>query len=349
MNKISAVEYIWLDGVQPTQALRSKCRILPYKESMNVADLPEWSFDGSSTQQAEGDDSDCLLKPVTLVRDPVRGNDHYLVMCEVANPDGSDHSSNTRASLRKAMEEGGVDHDPYIGFEQEYTLFKDHRPLGWPKEGYPAPQGPFYCGVGAKNVFGRSLVEEHMKLCNEAGLCFYGINAEVMPGQWEFQIGYRGLPGEKVDPLTVSDHVWIARYLMCYLGEQYGVEISFDNKPVKGDWNGAGMHTNFSTKNMRDPAKGQHTIEMAIQHLSQKHTDHIEAYGDGLAERLTGEHETCSIKDFRAGASDRGASIRIPVTTASKGYGYIEDRRPGANADPYRVAEKLVKTICLAD
>lgn len=344
--KVSIVDYIWLDGAHPTQALRSKSRCLSYNESMELNDLPEWSFDGSSTQQASGNDSDCLLNPVFMIQDPIRGKGNYLAMCEVLNADGSIHESNQRAILRDAMEKYGYSADAYIGFEQEYTLFHKNRPLGWPEEGYPAPQGPFYCGVGSKNVYGRDLVEEHMRLCNQVGLCMYGINAEVMPGQWEFQVGFRGNADEKADPLTMADHLWLARYIMHHLGEKHGIEISFDNKPIKGDWNGAGMHTNFSTRKMRDPESGQATIDQAIKSLESKHADHVKQYGDDLESRLTGLHETCSIDEFRAATSDRGASIRIPVSTASRGYGYIEDRRPGANADPYVVSRLLVSTIC---
>ena len=343
---VSHVEYLWLDGAKPTQQLRSKSRVLAYNSQMQLSDLPEWSFDGSSTGQAEGNDSDCLLNPVSLITDPIRGKGNYLVLCEVLNADGSIHASNQRAKLRHAMEVCGYEKEPYIGFEQEYTFFKDSRPLGWPVDGYPAPQGPFYCAVGSKNVFGREIVEEHTKVCVEAGLCLYGINAEVMPGQWEFQIGYRNIEGEKADPLTMSDHMWFARYLLHRVAEEHAVEVSFSNKPIEGDWNGAGMHTNFSTNQTRSKTEGKKAIDKAIENLEFKHKEHIEVYGAGLAQRLTGNHETCSINEFKSGVSHRGASIRIPVSTASNGYGYLEDRRPGANSDPYLVSLMLVNTIC---
>lgn len=345
MSELSLAEYIWLDGAKPTRELRSKSRVVSVGKKPKPSDFPEWSFDGSSTGQAEGNDSDCLLVPVTCVKDPFREGENYLVLCEVQNPDGSDHESNSRAELRKVLEAGADEQEPWIGFEQEYTLFERRIPLGWPENGFPAPQGPYYCGVGADEVYGRELVEEHMKKCLEAGILLYGVNAEVMPGQWEFQIGYRGISGEKVDIMTVSDHTWLARWILKRLSEPYGISVSFDNKPIKGDWNGAGMHTNFSTKDIRDPNKGRAAIDKAMKLLAKKHKEHVPLYGAKLAERLTGLHETSDIDTFSHGVAHRGSSIRIPRPVELKGCGYFEDRRPGANADPYLVAARLCVTV----
>ncbi len=344
---LSQAEYIWLDGAAPTAQLRSKTRLIASPEDRAVAltDFPRWSYDGSSTYQADGGDSDLLLEPVTFVPDPIRGAPHHLVLCEVLNADGTPHATNTRAPLRAELDAGAADEEPWFGFEQEYTLFTDGRPLGFPKNGYPAPQGPFYCGHGADKVFGRDLVEAHTTACIAAGLMLYGINAEVMPGQWEFQIGYRGVLGESADPLTVADHLQFARYLMGRLGERFGIEVRFDAKPVKGDWNGAGAHTNFSTYAMRAPG-GLAAIHDAIERLRANHRVHIEGYGAGNGDRLTGLHETCAIDRFRSGVADRGASIRIPRHVFEQGYGYLEDRRPGANCDPYVVCTLLLSTIC---
>lgn len=344
---VAHAEYIWLDGAEPTKSLRSKTRILEFnkKTKTGINDFPEWTFDGSSTYQAPGDKSDLVLKPVNFVKDPIRGNGSYLVMCEVFHMDGHPVKSNTRANLRKVLAAKGAELDPWLGFEQEYTLFARGRPLGWPKSGFPEPQGPFYCSVGADRSFGRPIVEEHMKLCLEAGLLFFGINAEVMPAQWEFQIGHRGFLAEKADPLTASDHLWIARWLLLRVAENYGVVASFANKPVKGDWNGAGAHTNFSTKEMRDKKTGWVTIERLIDALKSRHKLHIDGYGHGLADRLTGHHETCDINTFRAGPSDRGASVRIPHEVTKNKCGYIEDRRPGANCDPYVVSALLIEAL----
>jgi glutamine synthetase len=347
---LGQAEYIWLDGALPTQKLRSKTRIVAFSSDkpVDIENFPQWSFDGSSTFQAVGSDSDLLLQPVNFVDDPIRGAGNYLVMCEVLNPDETPHYTNQRARLRKIMEVA-TEEEPWVGFEQEYALIKGNAPLGFPETGYPAPQGPYYCSVGSDVAFGRSVVEAHTKACLDAGLMIYGINAEVLPGQWEFQIGYRGIEGESADPLNVSDHLWIARWLLYRMTEDFGVIPSFDAKPVKGDWNGSGKHTNFSTKAMRSPETGMAAIERAIEALSGKHKEHIVVYGDGLAERLTGLHETASIHEFRGGIADRGASIRIPQAVALKGYGYLEDRRPAANADPYAVSARILETICAAE
>jgi glutamine synthetase len=343
----SQVTYIWIDGSNPTQTLRSKVRIVPNKNNnLTLQDLPQWNFDGSSTYQAEGSDSDLILQPICMVNDPVLGKGNYLALCEVLNPDETPHISNKRAHLAEVMKKFGQKYDPWFGFEQEYTLFDGQQPLGWPERGYPAPQGPFYCGVGADEVFGRHLVESHAQACLDAGIMLYGTNAEVMPGQWEFQIGYRGSPEESADPLTVCDHLWLARWLLYRLGEEYDISAKLHPKPVKGDWNGAGKHTNFSTNAMRDPKTGMAAMEKAIKALEKRHLEHIAVYGHDLEQRLTGKHETAHISQFLAGIGNRGASIRIPRPVANKGYGYIEDRRPGANANPYEVAAILVETIC---
>lgn len=349
MNALSYAEYIWLDGGQPVQRTRSKSRVVSVPDAPRASDFPAWSFDGSSTEQASGDDSDCLLEPVCVVRDPLRGAGNYLVLCEVQNPDDSPHATNQRATLRSVMaaaDANGEKTDPWVGFEQEYTLYRDGRPLGFPANGFPGPQGPYYCGTGADRIYGRQIAEEHARACLDAGIQIYGLNAEVMPGQWEFQVGFRGIEGETGDALLISDHAWLARWLLHRIGERHGVEVSFDNKPVKGDWNGAGMHTNFSTAQTRDPSTGMASIEAAIGRLEQRHGQHIRLYGDKLAERLTGLHETCDINTFKWGVANRGASIRVPKPVATKGYGYLEDRRPGANADPYVVAASLIATVC---
>ena len=343
---LSQATYIWLDGAEPTQTLRCKMRVLQHsKGAMKIQDFPEWGFDGSSTNQACGHDSDLILQPVFFTNDPLNAGANYLVLCEVLNPDGTPHPTNKRARLRELMKKAKK-HEPWIGFEQEYTLFRGTQPLGWPERGYPAPQGPFYCGVGADEVFGREMIEEHTQACIDANLMIFGTNAEVMPGQWEFQIGYRGISSESADPLTVSDHLWVARWLLYRIGEDFDISAKLHPKPMKGDWNGAGKHTNFSTKATRDPKTGMAAINKAIAALKANHNAHIAIYGHGIEERLTGRHETASYREFSSGVGHRGASVRIPRGVANQGYGYLEDRRPCANANPYEVAAMLIETIC---
>jgi glutamine synthetase len=329
-------EYIWVDGSEPTKKLRSKTKILPGPVK-DLKQVPDWGFDGSSTYQAEGHASDCILKPVFLCPDPIRGADNILVMTEVYSADGRPHPTNMRAPLRAVAEKYAA-HEPWFGMEQEYVFFKGNRPLGWPEQGYPAPQGPFYCGVGADEVFGRPIVEKHMDACLAAGLKFAGINAEVMPGQWEFQIGPAGV-------LEVGDHLNLARWLLFRVGEDFGVNTSLDPKPIKGDWNGSGCHTNYSTKAMREEG-GIKVIMAACEKFRPRADLHVANYGVGIEERLTGKHETASYKTFLYGVGNRGASIRIPLHCEQAGKGYLEDRRPCANIDPYVVARLIVETTC---
>ncbi len=325
-------EYIWIDGTEPTAKLRSKTKVLA-----DGAELPIWGFDGSSTNQAAGHSSDCVLKPVFSCPDPVRGGNDVLVLCEVLLPDMTPHPTNTRALLTPIAERFEAQ-ESWFGIEQEYTFFKDGRPYGFPIGGFPGPQGPYYCGIGADEVVGRDIVEAHLDACIEAGLEISGINAEVMPGQWEFQIGPAG-------PVEVSDHMWIARYLLYRIAEDFGVSVTLDAKPAPGDWNGAGAHTNFSTKAMRE---GYEPIITACEALGEKALDHVKAYGAGIEQRLTGLHETAPWSEFSYGVSNRGASVRIPWQVEIDKKGYIEDRRPNANVDPYTVTRLIVDTCCTA-
>ena len=330
MSKIRA-EYIWIDGTEPTPLLRSKTKIVD-----QGAELPIWGFDGSSTNQAPGKASDCVLKPVFSCPDPLRADGDLLVMCEVLLTDMTPHPTNTRHKLVEAIKPF-ADQEPWFGIEQEYTMFKGSRPLGFPANGgYPGAQGPYYCGVGSDDIFGRPLVEAHMQVCLEAGLEIAGINAEVMPGQWEFQVGPLG-------PVEVSDQLWLMRWLLNRVGEDFDISVTLDPKPVRGDWNGAGAHTNFSTKAMRE---SYDAVVAACEALASKADLHIKNYGDRIEARLTGQHETAPWNKFSYGVSDRGASVRIPWQVAKDGKGYIEDRRPNANCDPYTVTRLIVETCC---
>ena len=327
-------EYVWLDGYRPTQSLRSKVKIDDY------ADV--WSFDGSSTQQATGDDSDCILNPVAEYKtlDRIRadatqtrpGLEGTYVMCEVLDAEHGPHGSNTRTDCVNL-----VSNDWWFGFEQEYFMYKDGRPLGWPEKKAPRPQGDYYCGVGEGNVVGREIVDRHTEACMNADIGITGTNAEVALGQWEFQVLGSGI--------RAGDDLWMARYILQRIAEMKGVSINFQPKPQKGDWNGSGMHTNFSNDDMRHQGSEAKLVKMC-EKLSKTHKSAMRHYGSGNDKRLTGKHETQSIKKFSYGVSDRGASIRIPIVTVDNNWnGYLEDRRPAANADPYRVMRHIVRTL----
>ena len=326
------LEYIWLDGYEPAPNLRSKTTIKDFESFPTLEELPRWNFDGSSTQQAEGGSSDCLLLPVAVFPDATRRNG-ALVMCEVLLPDGSPHPSNSRATI---LDDPGA----WFGFEQEYFLMHHGRPLGFPEEGYPGPQGPYYTGVGYKNVgdVARQIVEEHLDLCLDAGLNHEGINAEVAKGQWEFQIFGKGSK-------SAADQMWVARYLLARLCERYDVDVEWHCKPVRGDWNGSGMHCNFSTAYLREHG-GKAYFEALMGAFDQYKNEHIAVYGPDNHLRLTGLHETQSIDKFNYGVANRGASIRIPHSFVNQGYrGYLEDRRPNSQGDPYKIASRILQTI----
>ncbi|WAR31047.1 GLuncharacterized [Mya arenaria] len=333
-------EYVWIDGTG--QGIRSKCKTLDF-EPKDPSECPVWNYDGSSTYQAEGSNSDMYLRPCAIFNDPFRRGKHKLVLCDVYKYNNEPAETNKRCTCKKVMEEAKSE-IPWFGIEQEYTLLShDGHPFGWPKNGFPGPQGPYYCGVGANRVYGRDIVEAHYRACLYAGVKIAGCNAEVMPAQWEYQVG-------PCEGISMGDHLWLARYLLERVAEDFGVVVTLDPKPMPGDWNGAGAHCNFSTQKMREKG-GIKEIEKAIDRMSSQHRRHITAYdpneGEDNKRRLTGLHETSSIEDFSAGVANRGASIRIPRQVAADGFGYLEDRRPSSNCDPYAVTEVIIQTAVL--
>jgi glutamine synthetase len=331
------LEYVWLDGYEPVPNLRSKTQIKEFAKFPKLEELPWWGFDGSSTRQAEGKSSDCMLKPVAVYPDTTRKNG-VLVMCEVYMPDKkTPHPSNARATIHD-------DSGAWFGFEQEYFFYKHGRPLGFPEgeNNFPYPQGEYYTGVGYKNVgcIARELTEKHIDLCLDAGINIEGINSEVAKGQWEFQIFGKG-------SRTAADQMWMARYIMMRLGEAYGVDINWHCKPLGKDvdWNGSGMHTNFSTTHMRDVG-GKDYFEKLMAAFDKYKNEHIAVYGPDNHLRLTGLHETQSIDKFNYGIANRGASVRVPHSFADNDYkGYLEDRRPNSQGDPYKIASRILQTI----
>jgi len=335
------LEYVWLDGYKPEPNLRSKVKIVDYESIKNIVQigkLPVWNFDGSSTNQADTGNSDRLLNPVRVYTS--RGfpldNSTVYVLCEVLTPDGTPHETNKRAKLNEEEE------DLWFGFEQEYFIREEiNGTMLGHKRNILKGQGEYYCGVG-HNVAGRDFVEEHLDMCLEHGIDITGTNAEVALGQWEYQVFSKG-------KLKGGDDLWMSRYFLYKISEKYGYHIDLHPKPLThGEWNGSGLHTNFSNKRMRN--KGGYEYFTAIfNSFGSRHEDHIKAYGSNNNLRLTGEYETQSIDKFSWGVSDRGASIRVPQETAKQWKGYVEDRRPGSNADPYKIIKEIVTSLITAE
>lgn len=353
------LEYVWIDFDSNP---RSKIKIINSK-NFDITKLPEWNFDGSSTGQAEGKDSDVIIKPCTVFLNPfIEYMESYLVLCDCWNKDGSPHITNHRVKLVETYLQC-EEQKPLFGIEQEYVIFERTKcekkqitmcddsfmtdkldlpkPYKWVIHNEPGygPQGPYYCGVGGGVCFGREVSEKHLEMCLKAGLEICGTNAEVMASQWEYQIG-------PLNPVELSDQMWISRYILHKVSESFSCVISFHPKPYKGNWNGSGGHTNFSTKQMREEG-GLEEIKVACEKLALTHKSHMEVYGKFNEQRLTGLHETSSMDSFSWGISNRGCSIRIPLNVYKDGFGYLEDRRPASNLDPYLVCEKICSTVCL--
>lgn len=334
MDKI-ILEYVWIDS---SSKLRTKLQIRFLDKFRPL--LPQiglWSCDGSSTGQKESSsDSEVYLNPVTMYKNPFYRNniDAYLILCESTTSSGKPLSSDTLSIAKNMFDKLDKPLDFWFGFEQEYVMYQNGRLLGWPLDGEPEKQGKYYCGVGTDRTFGRKLVDEHMEHCLYAGVQFAGINQEVLPGQWEYQVGIcRGISG-------VYD-LWISRYIMERLSEKHNIIISLDPKPVEGDWNGSGLHTNFSTRDMRNDYD---YIMKAINSLEKNHEELIKVSGDN-SKRLKGTHETSKIDVFTYGVGDRTASVRIPKITYANKKGYIEYRVPASNADPALIVAKIIESM----
>ena len=341
------LEYLWIGG---NNELRSKTKVetFNYGSKISLKNIPIWNFDGSSTNLAETEDSEILLLPVGLYVDPLRING-YLVLCETYySSDKKPTKTNNRHQAFKLFQKK-LDEKPWYGIEQEYFIIdpKTNKPLGLPdeKKNKDACQGQYYCSVGAENAFGREIVEEHLQACISCGLKISGVNAEVAPGQWEFQIG----PAVGIE---AGDHMCVARYLLIKIAEKRGMSINFEPKPVKGKWNGSGCHTNYSTVAMRNGTKehdGLYYIDQAIEKLSKKHDEHMKVYGEGNDQRMSGSYETSCYDVFSDGIADRGCSIRRGNMTVDQKKGYFEDRRPSSNCDPYLVTSKIFETTVLLE
>ena len=331
------LEYIWLDGYKPEPNLRSIIKVVD-SQPADITKVPEWGFDGSSTMQAEGFSSDCYLKPVRMYQSlRITSTPLIYVLCEVLDKDNKPHETNDRSKL------GEEDNDFWIGFEQEYFIRSSHNKdvLGFERGGSVDPQGKYYCGVGGQ-IVGRELSDEHLDYCLDLGINVEGTNAEVALGQWEYQIFSKG-------KLAAADDLWMSRYILHKLAEKRGYSIELHPKPIQiGEWNGSGLHTNFSNKKMREEG-GESYFKSIFNAFETRKELHIENYGSDNHLRLTGKFETQSIDKFSWGVSDRGASIRVPKSVGETWKGYLEDRRPSSNANPYKVISVIYDALTFAN
>ena len=367
------MEYVWIDAAG---GMRSKTRVanldtVAFNNQCILSDAErwEWSFDGSSTGQATGTDSDVILRPVAVYRNPFYNDTHdrfvpttaLLVLCDTYDKNGTTpHATNARVRCAQTETACAAD-EPLFGIEQEYILFRRDKevPYQWAGTGDPGcgGPGPYYCGVGGDRCFGRKIADQHLQACLRAGIEICGTNAEVTASQWEFQIG--PLPA-----LQAADQLWMARYILLRITEEHGCCATFHPKPLR-TWNGSGGHTNFSTAVMRgskpestdamrstnssDAINAMSAIMDACIKLQATHAEHMAVYGEFNEARMTGLHETSCMHECTWDVSDRGRSIRIPRHVANQGHGYLEDRRPAANMDPYLVTERIMRTCCLSE
>lgn len=336
-------EYVWIGG---RGELHSKTMIIRrlIKEPLNVAYYPKWNYDGSSTNQAEGDSSEIFLQPVCVFWDPFRKDQKgVLVLCETYNPNGTPAINNNR-SLAYERFDKKMYTSPWFGLEQEYYIYKNsYSPLNFHDK---IKQGSFYCSCGSENTFGRQIAEDHLNACLYSGIKVSGINSEVGPAQWEFQVG-------PLEGISAGDHLVMARYILNRVSEKYGLIINYDPKPERLEsdkWNGSGCHINFSTLFMRNKNYDcMNYIVKAIDKLSENHTEHMMVYGENNIKRLTGKNETSSFAKFTSGKANRNASVRIGNETLKNNCGYFEDRRPASNIDPYLATSTMYNTIVIDD
>jgi glutamine synthetase len=353
-KKMITVEYIWIGGRDTHTDLRSKVRRISVPNftpnlsyiqlnEQYLSKIPIWNFDGSSgitgmTKINSEDDTEIILKPVAICNDPFRKDSSLWILAECCLSDEQPHESNTRYDAASIFQQYENEH-PWYGLEQEYVMIdpKTERPLGWTRFEQPENQGKNYCGNGYRTVFRRDLLEKHFQACIEAGLTVSGYNAEVMPGQYEFQIG-------PVEGIAAADQLIFARFILLRIAEEAQLIVSYSPKPIKGNWNGSGLHHNFSTKRMREEG-GYDEIEKVIQELERRHSLHLRMYGEDNQTRLTGKHETSSFIEFSYGVGTRNTSVRIPNESKKFQKGYFEDRRPSANCDPYHSTSILMQAV----
>ena len=331
-NFNTVLEYIWIGG---NGEIRSKTRVLNMAINKNI-DMPCWNYDGSSTNQADSNsNTEVILKPCKLFKNPFINDNisnHFLVLCETLDTNMNPLPTNHRHNANKLFEMN-LSLEPWFGLEQEYFMI--HK--GEIGINLCSEDGRYYCGTQLNHIE-RTIVEEHLQACLTAKINISGLNAEVAPRQWEFQIG-------PCTGIESGDHMIIARFLLERIAEKYDVVINYTPKLYK-HINGSGCHTNFSTSVTR-VENGIKEIYKCMSKLEKKHNKHIQVYGKNNENRLTGIHETSSIHKFSFGVGTRNTSVRIPNQVVKDGCGYFEDRRPAANIDPYQVTSLIFQTCCL--
>jgi len=327
---IIIAEYIWIDG---DCNIRTKTKIFDHQNKLNISDFPKWNFDGSSTGQSETKNSDLVLNPIYFKSNPMFSSpqmEYYIVLCEI---EGTIEYSKLVETYNNTFQL-----EPWFGIEQEYIMIDQFDKLYGIDEYDKLNSNRFYCNIGNTNPICRKIINEHTRICIDSGIKICGTNTEVTPSQFEFQIG-------PLDPLEVCNQLWIARYFLISIAEKYSVNITFHPKPFS-NLNGSGAHTNYSTKKTRED-NGISEIYKMIDKLSKKHKEHIEVYGKYNELRLTGTNETANINEFKYGECDRTSSIRIPINVSKDKKGYLEDRRPASNMNPYLVVQKILETTLL--
>lgn len=333
-KKFIHAEYVWIGGSN-TCDVRSKSKTMQFGDTPSI-----WNYDGSSTRQAEGHDSEVLIKPVRIYQDPFRSENDILVLCETMK-NGEAHQTNYRERANACMKAAAKE-EPMFGIEQEFFVIDNAtgKAVGWPsgEQFCPRAQGTYHCGVDGTSISKalRKYYEDAIERLRQAGIPITGGNFETAPGQLEVQICDIGI--------ALCDHVWMTRYILQRTAQEHNFGIEFQPKPyTQGNWNGSGAHCNFSTKSMRAPGGFAHIMD-AIKKLEVTHEKHIACYGSGNKARLTGKCETACWKKFTYGVGNRGSSIRIPVDTQKNQMGYLEDRRPSSSMNPYIVCGMLVQT-----
>ena len=329
------LEYIWIGG---KGEIRFKTKVLTNNniiDNFHINNIPEWNYDGSSTWQADSNtNTEVILKPCAIFKDPIRNIKNincFLILCDTYDEHNNPLKTNTRFLAKEIFDKNILEY-PWFGLEQEYyigTNLKNDKDKE--KEGY------HYCGFTNISTE-RKIVEEHLEACINAGLSISGINAEVVEGQWEYQIG----PCIGID---LGDQFIISRYLLAKIAEKYDAIIDYQPKPYANK-NGSGCHNNFSTETTRNK-NGIKEIYKYIHKLETTHQQHLELYGEDNEKRLTGIHETSSFEKFSWGIGTRNTSVRIPIQVFKDECGYFEDRRPASNIDPYLTTSILFKTCCI--